>query len=155
MKKSLNSHHISTPLVKKLFVYQLSPGYPNYPTQKWNIRASFHTYRKKFRKLQEAIWLTVNNEIFKFPPHFDPFGYVKSFYEFFPVYSNYPTQKWNVWASFQTCRKRLCKLQEAIWLTVVEEIFKFSPHFYPFGQETICISTLPGLPELPNSKMKH
>ena len=24
---------------------------------------------------QEAIWLTLINEIFKFPPHFDPFGY--------------------------------------------------------------------------------
>ena len=35
----------------------------------------------KFRKLQEAIWLTVINEIFKFPPHFDPFGYVNYLYE--------------------------------------------------------------------------
>ena len=27
----------------------------------------------KFRKLQEAIWLTVIKEIFKVPPHFDLF----------------------------------------------------------------------------------
>ena len=30
----------------------------------------------KFRKLQEVIWLTVINEIFKFPPHFEPVSYV-------------------------------------------------------------------------------
>ena len=30
----------------------------------------------KFRKLQEVIWLTVIKEIFKFPPHFEPFSYV-------------------------------------------------------------------------------
>ena len=29
----------------------------------------------KFCKLQEAILLTVIDEIFKFPPHFNPFGY--------------------------------------------------------------------------------
>ena len=29
-----------------------------------------------FRKLQEAIWLTVINEIFEFSPHFNPFGYL-------------------------------------------------------------------------------
>ena len=38
------------------------------------------------------------------------------------------------WASFQTPRKRFRKLQEAMWLTVIDEIFKFSPYFYPFGQ---------------------
>ena len=36
--------------------------------------ASFQTSRKRFRKLQEAIWLTVINRVFKFPPHFDSFG---------------------------------------------------------------------------------
>ena len=29
----------------------------------------------KFRKSQEAIWLTVINEIFQLPPHFDAFSY--------------------------------------------------------------------------------
>ena len=28
----------------------------------------------EFRKLQEPIWLTVINKIFKVPPHFNPFG---------------------------------------------------------------------------------
>ena len=47
----------------------------------------------KFHKLQEATWLTVINEIFKFPPHFDPFGYVNYLYELSLDYPNYPTQK--------------------------------------------------------------
>ena len=50
-------------------------------------------------------------------------------------YPKYPTQKWYIWASFETSRKRYRKLQEAVWLTVIDEIFKFSPHFYPFGYE--------------------
>ena len=47
----------------------------------------------KFCKLQEAIWVTVINEIFKFPPHFEPFGYVNYLYELSLGYPNYPTQK--------------------------------------------------------------
>ena len=46
-----------------------------------------------FCKLQEARWLTVINEIFKFPQHFDAFRYVTYLYELFPGYPNYPTQK--------------------------------------------------------------
>ena len=34
---------------------------------------------RKFRKFQEDILLTVINEIFKFPPHSDPFGQVNYF----------------------------------------------------------------------------
>ena len=86
----------------------------------------------KFRKLQEAIWLTLINEIFKFPPNFDPFDYVNYLCELSSGYPNYPTQKWYIWASFQTSRKRFRKLQEAIWLTVINEIFKLRPHFDPF-----------------------
>ena len=48
---------------------------------------------ERFRKLQEAIWLTVINKIFKFPPYFDPFGYVNYLYELSPGYPNYATQK--------------------------------------------------------------
>ena len=55
---------------------------------------------EKFRKLQEAIWLTVINEIFKFSPHFDPFGYVNYLYELSLGYPNYPTQKWKYLAWF-------------------------------------------------------
>ena len=47
----------------------------------------------KFRKLQEAIWLTLINEIFKLAPHFDPFGYVNCLYELSLGHPNYPTQK--------------------------------------------------------------
>ena len=47
----------------------------------------------KFRKLQEAIWLTVINEIFKCPPHLDPFGYVNYLYELSSGYPHSPTQK--------------------------------------------------------------
>ena len=42
----------------------------------------------KFRKLQETIWLTAINEIFEFPPHFDPY-----LYELSSGYPKYPTQK--------------------------------------------------------------
>ena len=68
----------------------------------------------KFRKLQEVIWLNVIIEIFKFPPHFEPFGYVNYLDELYLGYPNYPTQKWYIWASFQTSRKRFRKLQKAI-----------------------------------------
>ena len=81
----------------------------------------------KFRKLQEAIWLTVINEIFKVPPHFDLFCQVNCLYKLSSGYPKDPTQKWYIWASFQTSRKRFRKLQEAIWLTVINEIFKFPP----------------------------
>ena len=55
----------------------------------------------KFRKLQEAIWLNVINKIFKFPKRLDTFRQINYLYELFPGYPNYPTQKWNIWASFQ------------------------------------------------------
>ena len=60
----------------------------------------------KFRKLQEAIWLTIINEIFKFPSHFDPFGYVNYLHVLSLGYPNYPTQIWYIWTSFQTSRKK-------------------------------------------------
>ena len=115
-------------------LYKLSSGYPKYPTQKWYIWASFHPSRKGFRKLQEATWLTVINEIFKVPPHFDLFCQVNCLYKLSSGYPKDPTQKWYIWASFQTSRKRFRKLQEAIWLTVINEIFKFPPHLGPFCQ---------------------
>ena len=42
----------------------------------------------KFRKLQEVIWLTVINEIFKFPPHLDPY-----LFELSSDYLNYKIKK--------------------------------------------------------------
>ena len=113
-------------------LYKLSSGYPKDPTQKWYIWASFQTSRKRFRKLQEAIWLTVINEIFKFPPRLGPFCQINYLSELFSGYPSYPIQKWYIWASFQTSRKRFHKLQEAIWLTVINEIFKFPPRLGVF-----------------------
>ena len=115
-------------------LYKLSSGYPKYPTQKWYIWASFHPSRKGFRKLQEATWLTVINEIFKVPPHFDLFCQVNCLYKLSSGYPKYPTQKWYIWASFQTSRKTFRKLQEATWLTIINEIFKFPPYLGPFCQ---------------------
>ena len=80
----------------------------------------------KFCKLQEAIWLTVINEIFKFPPHFEPSFQVIYLYELSSGYPKYPTQKGYIWASFQTSRKRFHKLQEAIWPTVIKNIWELS-----------------------------
>ena len=36
------------------------------------------------------------------------------------------------WAGFQASRKSICKLQEAVWLTVANKIFEFQPHLEPF-----------------------
>ena len=44
-------------------------------------------------------------------------------------------------------------MQEAIWLTAVNEIFKFPKHLDPFSQVNYFVQTLSKLPELPNSKM--
>ena len=46
------------------------------------------------------------------------------------------------------------KLQEAIWLTVINEIFKFPPHLFPFCQISHLFEHF-RLHELPNSKMIH
>ena len=116
------------------YLLELFLGYPSYPIQKWYTWASFQTSTKRFPKLQEAIWLTVINEIFKVPPHFDLFYQVNCLYKLSSGYPKDTTQKWYIWASFQTSRKRFRKLQEAIWLTVINEIFKFPPHFDPFCQ---------------------
>ena len=116
------------------YLYELFSSYPSYPIQKWYVWASFQTSRMRFCKLQEAIWLTVINEIFKVPPHFDLFCQVNCLPELSSGYPKDPIQKWYIWASFQTSRKRFHKLQEAIWLTVINEIFKFPPHFDPLCQ---------------------
>ena len=95
----------------------------------------------KLRKLQEVLWLTVIDKIFKFRPHYEPLVYVNYLHELSFGYPNYPTQKGYIWASFQTSKKRFRKLQEAIWLTAINEFFKLSPHFYPFGYVIICMNT--------------
>ena len=92
------------------------------------------------------------NEIFKLPLHFNPFGYENNLGELSLSQPNYPTEKCNIWASFQTSRKRIRKLQEAIWLTVTDEIFKFSRHFYPFGYENYLDELSLGEPNYPTQK---
>ena len=82
-----------------------SAGYPNYPTHKWNIWASFQTSRKAFRKLQKAIWLTVTNKIFKFPLHLGPFCQIRYFFKLSSGYPNYLIQKWYIWASSKLLEK--------------------------------------------------
>ena len=128
-------------------MYELSSGYPKDPTQKWYIWASFQTSRKRFRKLQEAIWLTVINEIFKFPPRLGPFCQINYLSELFSGYPSYPIQKWYIWASFQTSKKRFRKLQEALRLTVIDETFKFPPHFHPFCQVNYLYELFSGYPK--------
>ena len=68
---------------------------------------------RKFRKLQEAIWLTVISEIFTFPPHLNPFNQKNYLCELSSGYPNYPIQNWYFWANFQTFRKGFRKLQES------------------------------------------
>ena len=81
------------------------------------------------------MWLTVINKIFKFSPHLYPFGQENFFHELSSGYLTYPLQKWYIRASFQTSRKAFHQLQDAIWLTAINKIFKFLPQLHPFGQE--------------------
>ena len=91
------------------------------------IWTSFKTSKKRFCKLQEAIWLTAINEIFKFSPRLGSFSQITYLVQVFSSYSSYSIQEWYIWASFQTSRKKFCKLQKAIWPTLINEIFKFPP----------------------------
>ena len=63
----------------------------------------------KFLILQEAIWLTVINEIFKFPPRLGPFCQTNYLPELFSGYPKDPTQKLYIWISSQTSRMRFRK----------------------------------------------
>ena len=85
---------------------ELFSGYPKDPTRKWYIWDTFQTSRMRFHKLQEAIWLIVINEIFKFPPHLGPFCQINYLCKLSLDYQSYPIQKWFIWASFQTTRKQ-------------------------------------------------
>ena len=106
----------------------------------------------KFRKLQEAIWLTVINEIFKVPPRLGLFCQINYLFELFSSYPSYPIQKWYIWANFQTSRKRCRKSQEVLWLTVINEIFKVPPHFDSFCKVNYLYELSPGYPKYPIQK---
>ena len=141
-------YHISITFVR----YELPSGYPKDQTQKWYIWASFQTSGKRFRKLQEALCLTVINEIFKVPPHFESLCQVNYLYELSSSYRKDPIQKWYIWASFQTSRKRFRKLQEAIWLPVINEIFKFTPRLGPFCEINYLFELSLNFPTYPIQK---
>ena len=47
---------------------------------------------------------------------------------------SYQIQKWYIWASYQDSKQRFCKLREAIWLTVINEIFKSHHILTPFAR---------------------
>ena len=93
-----------------------------------------HTSGEKFPKLQKAIWLTVINEIFKFPLLLGSFCQISYLFELFSSYLSYPIQDWYIWASFQTSWKKFCKLLKAIWPTVINEIFILPLRLGPFCQ---------------------
>ena len=67
----------------------------------------------KFRKLQEATWLPVINEIFKFPRHSDPFCQLNYLLKSLQA-TRITRSKIYTWDSFQTSRKGFCKLQEPV-----------------------------------------
>ena len=100
----------------------------------------------KFCKLKEAMWLTVINEIFKFPSHLGFFCEINYFFELSSGYPNYPTQKWSIWASFQTSRNGFRRLQEAISLTIINEIFKLTQYLDFFGQVNYLHALSSGYP---------
>ena len=112
----------------------------------------------KFHKLQEALWPTIINkifkfpEIFKFPPRLGLLCQINYLLELFLGYSSYPIQKWYIWANFQTSRKRFRKLQEAIWLTVINEIFKSPPRLDPFCQINCLVELFSSYPSYPIQK---
>ena len=107
---------------------------PNYSIKKWRIWASFETIRRIFCILKVAIWLTVINEILRFPLHLHPSYQINYLYVLSSGYANYSIKRWYFRASFQTFRRRFCKLQVAIWLPVINEIFRFSQHLDPSCQ---------------------
>ena len=92
------------------------------------------------------MWLNVINEISKVPPRLGSFSQINYLFEHSLGYPSHPIQEWYIWASFQTSRKKFCKLQEAICVTSINEIFKFSPHFDPFGYVNYLYELSPGYP---------
>ena len=98
------------------------------------------------------MWLTVVNEIFNFPPRLASFYQINYLFELFLGYPSYPIQKWYIWASFQTSRERFRKLQEAIWLNVINEIFKVLPRFDLFCQVNCLYKLSSGYPKDPIQK---
>ena len=74
-------------------LYELSSGYPKDPTPKLYIWASFQASRKKFNKLQEAIWPTVISGIFEFTPLLGPFCQINYLFELSLDYPSHEIQR--------------------------------------------------------------
>ena len=62
------------------------------------------------------------------------------------------SQKLSDFANSTNTRSKFRKLQPAIWLTVIKEIFKFSPPLESFGQENYLYELSLGYPNYPTQK---
>ena len=80
------------------------------------------------------------NEILKFPSHLDPFGQESYLYKLSSGCPNYTTQKWCVWAAFQSSRKRFRKF--CIWTIqfVIFNPWKGPWNWIAFYQNSFVIS---------------
>ena len=102
-------------------MYEVSLGYPKDLIQKSYIWASFLTSRKRFCKLQEAIWPTVINKIFKSPPRLGRFCQINYLLELSLDYLSYPIQNWCIWQGFKNCVQAPVRVRigyaKALWRT--------------------------------------
>ena len=63
------------------------------------------------------------SEIFKLQPHSDPIYQLNYLFQLSLSFCNCPVQKYYGRTKFQTSKKRFRKVQEAIWLMVIYDIF--------------------------------
>ena len=102
-------------------MYEVCLGYPKDLIQKSYNWASCLTSRKRFCKLQEAIWATVINKIFKSPPRLGPFCQINYLLELSLDYPSYPIQKWCIWQGFKNCLQAPVRVRivyaNALWRT--------------------------------------
>ena len=139
------------------YLFELCWNYHNYSIQKWFNRTRFQTFRKRFCKLQETKWPTVIDKICR----------VRTEYKIFTISRPLLLNKLFVWINFslpeiphsemihlsrfQFLREYpKCKLQDdAIWLTVINEIFKFPSHLDHFFQIKYLFELSWGCPDYP------
>ena len=126
------------------FFFEFCWGHTNKPIQRWYICACFQTSRKAFCKLNFGSHMTNFNQIFKFQT-FRIFQILSLFSNELSVWTLlrlpqlHSSKKYN-WSRFQTSREKFPKLQKAIWLSVINEIFKFPPQLDSFYQGTVCVN---------------
>ena len=73
LTKSLNFHYYLGPFCQINYLYEVSCGHPSHAFLIRYNWTRFHTSKKRFRKFQEAILLTVLNKIFELPLFLDHF----------------------------------------------------------------------------------